>query len=167
MSPRITILLVGTLVGADQLIKYFVLRFLEPVGSAPFLPHVVKLTYVENTGAAFGSFSHSTVLLSLFTTILLGFCLYYLLSGKIQKKLPYTAFLLITAGGLGNLIDRVFRGYVIDYFDFEFMRFAVFNFADSLVCVGAFLLILYFILDAVREKKTAVNPPTESSDGTT
>lgn len=153
MLQFITAVSVAALVAADQLIKYFVLRFLEPVGSAPFIPYLVKLTYVENTGAAFGSFSKYTAVLSVFTAILLGVCLYFLFSGKIKKKLPYAAFLLITAGGIGNLIDRVFRGFVIDYFDFMFMRFAVFNFADSLVCVGAFLLILHLIIEAVQENR--------------
>lgn len=153
MLQLITVLSVTALVAVDQLIKYFVLRFLEPVGSAPFIPYLVKLTYVENTGAAFGSFSKYTIVLSIFTAILLALCLYLLLSGKIQKKLPYAAFILITAGGLGNLIDRVFRGFVIDYFDFMFMRFAVFNFADSLVCIGAFLLILHLIIEAVQESR--------------
>lgn len=153
MLNAITLVSIAAFVAADQLIKYFVIRFLEPVGSAPFIPYLVKLTYVENSGAAFGSFSKYTVFLSIFTAVLLGFCLYFLLSGKIQKKLPRIAFILITAGGIGNLIDRVFRGYVIDYFDFLFMKFAVFNFADSLVCIGAFLLILYLIIDIVKENK--------------
>lgn len=169
MLHFLTIFGIAALVAADQLIKYFAIRFLEPVGSAPFIPYVVKLTYVENTGAAFGSFSKYTVLLSVFTAILLGFCLYLIFSGKVQKKLPYAAFVLIISGGIGNLIDRVFRGFVVDYLDLVFMRFAVFNFADMLVCVGAGLLMIYLIVDAVlescREKAQKNATATESADG--
>lgn len=122
-------------------------------GKVLSLEPIVALRYVRNSGAAFSLFSTHTELLSIGTGILLAAGVAVLMSKKIRSGLLYTALTMIVAGGLGNLIDRVRLGYVIDYIDPLFVNFAVFNFADCLITVGAALLILWLILDTVREKK--------------
>lgn len=153
MFQFITALSVVLLVLIDQLIKLAVLKYLEPVGSIPVLNKVLQLTYVENTGAAFGAFSKYTVLLSVFTAIVLAGLIVYLLAKKIKFGMMYLSLIFIISGGFGNLIDRVFRGYVIDYIDPLFVKFAVFNFADILVTVGAAMLIIYMLYDMIRDTK--------------
>lgn len=122
-------------------------------GKVLSLEPIVALRYVRNSGAAFSLFSTHTELLSIGTGILLAAGVAVLMSKKIRSGLLYTALTMVVAGGLGNLIDRVRLGYVIDYIDPLFVKFAVFNFADCLITVGAALLILWLILDTVREKK--------------
>ena len=76
------------------------------------------------------------------------------LTKRLEFGVAYSAITLIVSGGLGNLIDRIFRGYVIDYIEPLFVNFAVFNFADILVTVGAAILIVYLIYDTAKESKT-------------
>lgn len=136
----------------DQGLKVLAERTLGG-GKVLSLEPIVALRYVRNSGAAFSLFSTHTELLSIGTGILLAAGVAVLMSKKIRSGLLYTALTMIVAGGLGNLIDRVRLGYVIDYIDPLFVKFAVFNFADCLITVGAALLILWLILDTVREKK--------------
>lgn len=153
MLQILTVFTIAVLVSLDQLIKYFAVQFLEPIGSYPVFDRILQLSYVENTGAAFGSFSKYTVLLSVFTGIVLLCGFVYLLFGKNKPVPVYIAAILILSGGAGNLIDRVFRGFVVDYIEPLFINFAVFNFADILVCVGAAVLIVYLLYDMFRDAK--------------
>lgn len=165
MLQILTVLTIAVLVGLDQLIKYFAVQFLEPIGSYPVFDRILQFSYVENTGAAFGSFSKYTVLLSVFTSIALFCGLVYLLSGKRKEKVVYIAGVMILAGGLGNLIDRVFRGFVIDYIEPLFINFAVFNFADMLVCVGAGILIIWLVYGMVKDARQGrIANRTEKTD---
>lgn len=163
MFRWIAVLIIAALIAVDQGLKFLAIEYLQPIGSFPVLDGVVQLSYVENTGAAFGMFSGHITLLSIFTAIVLAAGLGLVLSGKLRDKLALTAAVLILAGGAGNLIDRVARGFVVDYIEPLFVDFAVFNFADMLVCVGAALLILYLILDLVHERRKAAE---EKCDGT-
>lgn len=153
MLQFLTVLAIAVLVSLDQLIKYFAVQFLEPIGSYPVFDRILQFSYVENTGAAFGSFSKYTVLLAVFTGIALFCGLVYLLFGKRREKVVYISGVLILSGGLGNLIDRVCRGFVVDYIEPLFINFAVFNFADMLVCVGAGILIVWLIYDMVKDAR--------------
>ncbi len=155
MLQALTIMMIAFLIAIDQIIKFIVLKHLEPIGSITVIDKVLSLTYVENTGAAFGSFSGYTRLLSVFTALVLIVGLIYLLSGKIQSKVVYWGLTLIIAGGAANLIDRVGRHFVIDYIDPLFVKFAVFNFADILVTVGAFIVIIYLLYEIIRDSKNA------------
>ncbi|MBE6827268.1 MAG: signal peptidase II [Ruminococcaceae bacterium] len=153
MLPILTVAVIALLIAADQVIKIIVLNNLAPVGSIVVIDKFISLTYVENTGAAFGSFHGYTAVLSVFTALVLAVGLIYLLSGKIKSKIAYWAAAVVIAGGTGNLIDRIFRGYVIDFIEPLFVKFAVFNFADILVTVGAFVLIFYLIYEMFKESK--------------
>ena len=143
----------------DQLIKWAVKSYLVPLGRVTVIPGVVELKYVENTGAAFGSMSNSTFLLSIFTSVLIVGCLIALFCGKIKDRFLKICLILIISGGFSNLLDRMFRGskffcgYVIDYINVLFVDFAVFNFADCLITVGCFAAVIY-ILFAEKFKKS-------------
>lgn len=144
-------LLAAALVALDQFVKLQVMTHI-PVGEhVPFLPYLVDLTYVRNTGAAFSIFSEHTWILagiSLVMSVLLGWCL---LKGiPFQKPLGRLTVTLLLAGAVGNLIDRAFRGYVVDMFNVLFMDFAVFNVADICIVVGGFAAFAYYVLFASK-----------------
>lgn len=153
MGVLISFISIAVLTAADQLIKLVVERNLQPIGTAEFINGFIGWNYVRNTGAAFGSFSQSTTLLTVVTgaVILVGIIL--IATKKIKSKFYLTCAVLIISGGLGNLIDRIFRGYVVDFIDVQFADFAVFNFADILVTVGSIALMIYVIVDIFRDRK--------------
>lgn len=153
MSVIISLISIAVLTAADQVIKLFVERFLAPVGTAEFINGFIGWNYVRNTGAAFGSFSDNTVLLSVVTGTVLLAGIVLIAMKKVKSKFCLVCAVMIISGGLGNLIDRVLKGYVVDFIDLQFMDFAVFNFADILVTVGAFALMFYVIADIFRDRK--------------
>ncbi len=133
--------------GADQLTKYLVLTRIPLGGSVPFLPGVMHLTYVQNDGGAFSSFSGQQWLFLLVFAVFTVFALGEL----VRKKLPFTAFerwciVAIWAGGLGNMIDRLRFGYVVDMLATDFISFPVFNVADIFVTGGCILLLAHLLL---------------------
>lgn len=151
MVQTVTVLIIVLLIAVDQAIKLLVLKHLSPLGSYILIDKFISLTFVKNTGAAFGSFSGYTAVLSVITALVLIVGLIYLLSGKIKPKILYVPVVMIVSGGAANLIDRIFRGYVIDYIEPLFVDFAVFNFADMLITVGAFIIIIYLCYDLLND----------------
>ncbi len=140
-------------IGLDQLSKILAVKLLAPIGSVPLWSGVLHLTYVENKGAAFGMLAdHRWVFMSISSVAIIAIAL-YLYSGRNTSKLYTSALMLIISGGIGNMIDRIALGYVVDFIDFALIDFAVFNIADSLVCIGAGLLILSLVLDIIKEAK--------------
>ena len=115
------VLLLAACVAGDQLLKWWVTAHLEMGQSAPLLPGVMQLTRLHNTGAAWSSFSGKTGLLAIVTIV------------------------LILGGGIGNVIDRVCRGYVVDMFDLQFISYPIFNLADCFVVVGVILGAVYYL----------------------
>ena len=154
ITSIISLAAVIILTAADQLIKLAVERNLQPIGELGFIDGFLGWHYVRNTGAAFGAFSNSTTVLSVFTGIVIAGLIIYVFSGKIKSKFCLVTVTMIIAGGLGNLLDRIFRGYVVDFIEVQFTDFAVFNFADILVTCGAFMLIGYLIYDTAKEFKS-------------
>ena len=152
---RTYFLMIGIILGGialDQLTKLLAVRYLMPVDTVPLWENVLHLTYVENTGAAFGMMTDARwVFLILSSVAIVGIAL-YLFFGYARTTLATVAFSMIVSGGIGNMIDRIALGYVIDFIDFRLIHFAVFNGADSFVCVGAGLLVLSLILDILHEK---------------
>ena len=146
----------------DQVTKYLAVLYLKGVDTVPIWKDVFHLTYVENRGAAFGMLSeHRWVFLTLTTVAVLCMIGYSIAFGGRDRRLTILALSLIISGGIGNMIDRVALGYVVDFFDFVLIDFAVFNVADSLICIGAGLLLLSLILAArqeERQKKSGVSP---------
>jgi signal peptidase II len=153
MLQVITLIIVALLVAVDQLIKLLVIEHLEPIGSLPLIDDIIRLKYAENTGAAFGSFSEKTSFLSVFTLILIVAGIAYLFLKKRKVDFEYVCITLIVAGGLGNLIDRVFRGFVVDYIEPLFIDFAIFNFADILVTCSCIAYAIWMFYDVYRDCK--------------
>lgn len=135
---------VAVLVALDQLVKWEVVRHIKNQ-DIPVLGDFLHFTYEENTGAAFSLMTGKVWLLSLVALIMVVVCLYILLRQKLRAPLGNLALLLISSGGMGNLIDRLFRGHVIDFLYVKKINFAVFNVADSYVVVGAILLCIFLL----------------------
>ncbi len=138
-------LLLAACVAGDQLLKYWVVNHLEIGQSAAFLPGLVRLTRLHNTGAAWGSFSGSTALLTAVTAVLLIAVAWLVLKKIVRHPLGLCAAMLVLGGGIGNMIDRICRGYVVDMFDLEFMDYPIFNLADCFVVVGVILGAIYYL----------------------
>lgn len=138
-------LLLAACIAGDQLLKYWVVNHLEIGQSAAFLPGLVRLTRLHNTGAAWGSFSGSTALLTAVTAVLLVAVAWLVLKKVIRHPLGLCAAMLVLGGGIGNMIDRICRGYVVDMFDLEFMDYPIFNLADCFVVVGVILGAVYYL----------------------
>jgi signal peptidase II len=137
----------------DQITKLLASTYLKVVDTVPLIEGVLHLTYAENTGAAFGILKdHRWVFLSISTVAILAMGLYLYLF-KSESRLYDVAIAMIVSGGMGNMFDRLGLGYVVDFIDFRLINFAVFNGADSFVCVDSGLLILALILDLVKESK--------------
>ena len=117
------------------------------------LPGILQFTYVKNTGAAFSAFSGKTAWVTAVSVILVLLVLGYLAFGKNVHKCTRLGLWLIVAGGLGNLYDRLALGYVVDFIEVLFVRFAIFNFADVCICCGAVLAAVGFVLAEKREKE--------------
>ena len=146
------LLCVAALVGADQAIKFWAVQVLEPVGSMPLISHVVELRFVLNQGMAFSLLSGRQLFLIVATSAALILVAYWLLFRSRNNRLQQAALILVLGGGIGNLIDRVLNGEVVDYINPLFIDFAVFNFADILVCVGVALWVLVILLEEVEDK---------------
>ena len=153
MIIYVTIIIAGILL--DQLTKLWASRVLSGMTTYSIIPNVLHFTYVENTGAAFNIFSDMQMFLIIVTLVfivLLGY-LFYLLPKTKAYNLANLALALMLSGAIGNLIDRIVSSYVIDFIDLRFLNFAVFNIADSMVVVGAFLLLYAYIKTRHRKKK--------------
>ena len=150
--------LIVLLVGVDQLTKYLAAVYLAPVGTASFLPGIMELRYVDTDGMAFSMLSGRQTLLIVVTSITIGALVWYLFFKKPPMRAERVALCLIIAGGLGNLIDRVAAGRVIDFFATTFINFAVFNVADCFVCIGGALWVLAVMIAEHKKKKEQKEP---------
>ena len=147
------LIMVG-MVFADQITKWLAVILLKGKESFPLWEGVFHFTYVENTGAAFGILKDQRwVFMILSTVMIAAFLVYFVTQYKNTDNLFRAAVSMVIAGGIGNMIDRSTLGYVVDFLDFTLIDFAVFNVADSFVCVGAGLFVLWVILDTVKNLK--------------
>ncbi|WP_373598396.1 signal peptidase II [Paraclostridium bifermentans] len=140
----IYILIILGLIALDQVSKYIAINYLANIGSIPVIDNIFHLTYVENRGAAFGMFQDNQMIFIVVALAASIFGLYYLYKKEVNL-LGKTAIILIISGAIGNLIDRVRLGFVVDYFDFRIIWDYVFNIADVFVVVGTILLCIYII----------------------
>lgn len=141
------------LVAIDQIIKVIVDSFLRPIGEINVIPNILRFRYLENDGAMMGFMEGKTDIMTILALICFAGVAVLIFSGKITNKVDLINFVLVCAGGLGNIIDRVLRGFVIDYIEVLFVDFYVFNFADCLITVGAFLLFFNQIFQIYKEHK--------------
>ena len=141
----------------DQATKYIALTKLKPLGSVTFIDGFMDFTFVENRGAAFGILNGRVWLLLVIAAVI---CIAIIAA---MLKMPHTkeykwlkwSLMLILAGAIGNVADRLFRGYVVDFFEFTFIKWPVFNMADIYVVIGTVVmavLVLFVIKDDKEEK---------------
>ena len=154
--PFISLIVGVVLVIIDQIIKYFVSAYLQPVGSVSVIDNLFSLTYVENKGVAFGMFSDMRWVFVTLTSVLLAIIIFYMFKKRPKGKFFYICAALIIGGGIGNLIDRIFYGYVIDYLSLSFFP-PVCNFADYCITAGTIMLVIYllFFSDVLDSSKKA------------
>ena len=143
----IYLILIIALIVIDQVTKLLTINYLLPVNSVEIIKNILSFTYVENRGAAFGIMQNSRIFFLIFTVILIGAIIIYTIKTKPQNKLYLVSTSLIIAGGMGNFIDRLFRGYVVDMIEVTFIEYPVFNFADICVVIGAILFCIYMFFD--------------------
>lgn len=157
-EPTLILILLAIILGSvclDQLTKWLAVVYLQGEPSFPLWKEVLHLTFVKNEGAAFGILSnHRWVFMLVSTVAIIGLSIYLFRFCRMDKWAK-VGFAMIIGGGIGNMIDRVLLGYVVDFIDFTLINFAVFNVADSFVTVGAGILIVCFIREQVQEVRTA------------
>jgi len=157
MTQILTLLSVVTLSFIDQIVKISVVNKLAPSGKFVIVKDILQFRYVENTGAIFGSLHNKTMGLAVVTFLIILSILALLLTKRIKSKFMYVCLVLVVSGGIGNFIDRLTRGFVVDYIEPLFINFAIFNFADCLVTVGAFSMMGYLVFDLVKDIRRAKN----------
>ncbi len=154
MKRLLWLIPIAAVVGLDQLTKWLAVVHLKKVDTIPIFEDALHLTYLENRGAAFGMLKdHRWVFMVASTlavvAIIVAMLVYF---EKLYNPLLYTGLAFIAGGGIGNMIDRVALGYVVDFIDFRLIDFAIFNVADSFVCVGCALVILQILLGDLKDK---------------
>ena len=154
-----TLILLGIIalgIVLDQATKLLVVHTMELWQSIPLIPNIFHFTYIQNKGAAFGSMADQRWLFMIVSTVsIVAISIYVFVFGHKNSKLLNIALAMIVSGGIGNMIDRVRLGYVIDFFDFCAFPFWtwIFNIADIMVVIGCGLVFLSVILDTAKESK--------------
>jgi len=147
MQLLLYLLFTGAIVGLDQITKYLTVVNIPLAANVPFIPGLLQLTYVRNTGAAFSSFEGQQWLFALVFAVFTALVIYeYRKQSMPFTKLERWCIFAIYGGGLGNMIDRVRLGYVVDMIETTFMEFPVFNVADCFITCGCILLMVHLIL---------------------
>ncbi len=129
----------------DQVVKIWIVNNFSLHDGMELIKGLVSILYVRNTGAAWGMFEGKMVFFYLITAVAVGTLLYLMFKEKGKSKLLLTAYSLILAGAVGNFIDRIRLGYVVDMFKFEFIDFPIFNVADICLTIGVIFLFYYVI----------------------
>lgn len=154
-------IMIVLIVAFDQITKYFASLKLADGSVAKFIPGVVQFKYAENTGMAFSMLSGARWVFIALTVVVCVGVFYYLFSNRCKNLWLYWSLGVILSGGIGNLIDRIRFGYVVDFIEPTFVNFAIFNIADCAVTCGAVVLVGYLLYDAFKD----VKKPKENSDG--
>ncbi len=141
----------------DQLCKLAAVRELMQVGTIPLIPNVFHLTYCENPGAGFGVFASYTTVLSVLTLLIIIAAIVYVVVKRPKHRLFITALTFMVGGAIGNLLDRIRLGYVVDFLDFRWIHFPIFNIADCFITVGAVMFAIYVIFLSEKKEQTDGN----------
>ncbi len=147
------VLITFTTIILDQVSKWLAVKFLMPIDTVPIIEDVLHLTYLENTGAAFGILKDNRWVFLVISTVAIAGIIFYFIKFMPQNKLFQLSLAFILGGGIGNMIDRILLGYVVDFIDFRLINFAIFNVADSFVCIGAALMFIYVLFVESKENK--------------
>jgi len=145
-STKFNLLIAGIFLALDQYSKYWAKSSLEGNEGLIIIPDILEFFYAENTGMAFSNFSDKPLVLTIIVSSAIAMLIF------LSFKIKYLSldFALIISGGLGNLIDRLRYGYVIDFIDPVFVNFAIFNVADIALNIGIFIMLLEYF----RPKKS-------------
>ena len=154
-------IMIVLIIAFDQITKYFASLKLADGSVAKFIPGVVQFKYAKNTGMAFSMLSGARWAFIALTDVVCVGVFYYLFSNRCKSLWLYWSLGVILSGGIGNLIDRIRFGYVVDFIEPTFVNFAIFNIADCAVTCGAVVLVGYLLYDAFKD----VKKPKENSDG--
>lgn len=161
------IILIAACIAVDQLVKFLVRASIPLYGSVDFLPGIMDLTYVQNTGAAFSILEEHTWLLTILSAVIAAGLIFLLVKKAVTHPFGKVSLALIIGGASGNLIDRVAFGFVTDMFRTLFMSFAVFNVADICVVIGGILFCIYFLFfyEKLERKGKGADDGTDQQDG--
>ena len=159
------LLAIAACIAADQAVKLYVVSHLALYESAPLLPGVVELLYIQNTGGGFSILAGHTWLLTILTAALMAGVAALMVKRVFPHPLAMWSMAAILGGGLGNLIDRVRLGYVVDMFNFQFMDYPVFNVADILVVCGTVYFAAYYLFLYDKPSKKGGEEADHGADG--
>jgi signal peptidase II len=148
------------IVAFDQVTKLLAKKYLLGNAAVPFIKGVVQFNYAENQGMAFSMFGGARWVFVALTSVVCIGALVLMFKNKIPSLWAYWSIGVIVAGGIGNLIDRILYGYVVDFIEPTFMNFAIFIIADSAVTLGTISLMIYLVLDIFKKDEK----PAEESD---
>ena len=143
------------MIALDQVVKYWAFTSLQAQHTIPLIENVFHLTYVENRGAAFSLFAQfDSRWIFVALAVIITVAIFAVLRKRyIQTALGRWSLVLVAAGALGNAIDRVIHGFVVDMFDFRLIHFPVFNVADIFICIGCVLFVIYFMFQHKDDKE--------------
>lgn len=146
MKRKVTVpIVIVALIALDQWVKFEIVKNIQLGEVKPFIPKIVSLTYLRNTGAAFSILENQQWLFAVITLVVIGAAIWYLSKHIKGSVWLLSALCLIIAGGIGNFIDRVRQGFVVDMFQLDFINFAIFNVADSYLTIGVLVLIVMML----------------------
>ena len=134
----------------DFFSKYMVSKLMTVNETINLIDNFFRITYVKNTGADFSIFSNNTILVIIISVVVIGFLLFYIYKNKGNNKLENVSYAFILGGAIGNLIDRLVYGYVIDFLDFEILSYdaPIFNLADTFIVIG----VILFLINTLRSR---------------
>ena len=158
----------AVVIAADLITKHLVVSGMELNSTITVIPGVFDLTYIINRGAAWGVLADKQMLLNVFTVVVIAALVFYIVKKhKSIGRLELISIAMIVGGGIGNLIGRIFDGYVVDFIHLRFVDFFnIFNIADIGITVGCFLLVISVIFFSKNEKKPAAEGPAEAAEST-
>ena len=146
MKRKVTVpIVIVALITLDQWVKFEIVKNIQLGGVKPFIPKILSLTYLRNTGAAFSILENQQWLFAVITLVVIGAAMWYLSKHIKGSVWLLSALSLIIAGGIGNFIDRMRQGFVVDMFQLDFINFAIFNVADSYLTIGVLVLIVMML----------------------
>lgn len=137
----------------DQLVKWWTVANFALGETQPLIPHILSLTHIRNTGAAWSIMEGQIVFFTIVTVVAVSVCGYLLVKQRNDNKFFTFGLTMIIAGALGNFIDRIRLGYVVDMFQTDFMNFPIFNVADMSLVIGVIMVFIYAIWDEHTKEK--------------
>lgn len=149
------LLMVLGILGVDQVVKYWCVNFVQFMSPQPEIAGFFRITYVENRGIAFGMFQGSQWIVGVLTVLAVLLICWVLWKKLISHPMGVWSLVAVLGGALGNLIDRLLRGFVVDMFEPLFVRFAVFNVADAFLVCGGIVFAVYLVFFYGKEEKHA------------